>query len=232
MRRAFVVVLAMLIMGSATLLAANLKKENPGAPSVPPQKPAAVLYDQTDNAAGNGAPDQDFEASYNTYDSFAADDFVVPASGWQITRVNTVGTVSAGGTAAVSVDVSINANAAGIPGSPVAGCNYPAMVPTAQGPGNLTLDLTPACNLAAGTYWVVIQVNQDYATAGQHFWSNRTVQSGLAGMWMNPGNGFATGCTTWTAMTICGVGGGTAPDFLYSLEGNILPVELQTFNVE
>jgi hypothetical protein len=230
MRRAFVVVLVMLFMGSTVVLAANLKKENPGAPSVPPQKPAAVLYDQTNNAAGNGAPDQDFETLYDAYDSWAADDFVVPASGWQITRVNTVGT--SGTVNAPSVDVSINVNAAGVPGSAVAGCNYPAMVPTAQGPGNLTLDLTPACNLAAGTYWVVIQVNQDYATAGQHFWSNRSVQSGLPGMWMNPGNGFASGCTTWTAMTICGVGGGTAPDFLFSLEGNVLPVELQTFNVE
>lgn len=69
-----------------------------------------------------------------------------------------------------------------------------------------------------GIYWVGIQVNQDYATHGQHFWSNRTVMSNNESVWVNPGDGFGSGCTTFTPQTTCGVGGGTNPDFLYTID--------------
>ena len=36
-----------------------------------------LLYDQTDSAGGNGAPDQDFEAAFDGYDAEGADDFDV-----------------------------------------------------------------------------------------------------------------------------------------------------------
>jgi hypothetical protein len=113
------------------------------------------------------------------------------------------------------------------------GCDYPGLVPTADTDGSLTLTLAPVCNLAvAGTYWVVIQVNQDHAVNGQHFWSNRSVQSGNLSVWQNPGDGFGTGCTTWTDPITCGIGGGVSPDLLFSLEGLMLPVELMSFQVE
>ena len=211
--------------------AADIVSENPGVYGAVQSNGRALLYDQTDSAAGNGVPDQDFEAAYDSYDSMAADDFVVPATGWSIETVNTVGTT--GTSPAPLVDISINADNAGVPGAPMPGCDYPGLIPTADVGGSLTLTLAPVCDLTvAGTYWVVIQVNQDFAVNGQHFWSNRTVQSGNSSVWQNPVDGFATGCTTWTDPITCGIGGGASPDLLFSLEGVVLPVELMSFDVE
>src|SRR6476661_6745079 len=44
-----------------------------------PQAPFVTLYDQYDNQANFDVTSQDFEAAFDQYDSFAADDFVVPA---------------------------------------------------------------------------------------------------------------------------------------------------------
>jgi hypothetical protein len=190
-----------------------------------PAAPGVVLYTQLDNPAGNGVPDQDFEASFDAYDSEAADDFVVPAGlVWQVSRINTVGTTGTPGGATVDVTFYNNAGtvAAGGagPGTAVAGCSYTAVVPT-DSTGSLTINLPTACNLPAGTYWVAIQTNQNFGTNGQHFWSNRTTASNLGAVWRNPGNGFATGCTAFNRQTTCGVGGGVAPDLLFSLTGTL-----------
>src|SRR5437016_14446034 len=45
-----------------------------------PASPAVVLYDQYNNAAaGSLITDQNFEPSFDVYDSMLADDFVVPS---------------------------------------------------------------------------------------------------------------------------------------------------------
>lgn len=181
-----------------------------------------VLYDQTDNASGNGAPDQNFEAAFDIYDSQAADDFSVPPPGWSITSLDTVGTTGTAGMATVDVTVFTNSPGGGdadLPGSPI--CTYSAITPT-DTTGSLAIALPSPCVLASGTYWLNVQTNQDFGTAGQHFWSNRTVQSGNEGVWRNPADGFVTGCTTFTPQTTCGVGGGAAPDFLFSITGDTL----------
>lgn len=198
-----------------------------GSGGVLPSAPAGgalLLYDQTDNASGNGAPDQDFEAGFDAYDCMGADDFVVTdASGWTVQRVVTVGTQSAGGTP-TSVDVTFYANSPGggdtdLPGATV--CSYPALIPT-SGNASFTIDLPTDCVLPPGIHWVGIQANQNFGGGnGQHFWSNRTVQSGNESAWINPGNGFGSGCTTWTPQTTCGVGGGTNPDFLFQIYGQV-----------
>jgi len=126
----------------------------------------------------------------------------------------------------------IAVDAAGIPGPPVPGCDYPAIVPDSDTLGSYVLTLAPACVLPAGTYWLVMQSNQDVNTAGQHFWSNRNAASNNPAMWQNPGDGFGTGCTSWTDFITCGVGGGVAADLLFSLEGTVLPVELMSFDIE
>ena len=60
--------------------------------AIPPAIPAGdILYDQMDNPAPTpgGVTSQDFEASLDTFDSFAADDFVVPGGEtWNITGVD------------------------------------------------------------------------------------------------------------------------------------------------
>ncbi len=187
-----------------------------------PAAPEAILYDQTNNASANGSPDQDFEAAFNAYDSEGADDFVVnDATGWLVDQVNTIGTTGTAGGA--TVDVTFYTNSAGggdpdLPGSAV--CTYTALTPVDTA-GSFTITLPTACTLCPGTYWVAIQTNQSFGAFGQHFWSNRTTQTGSEGTWRNPGNGFATGCTSFTPQTICGVGGGTNPDYLFSIGGTV-----------
>jgi hypothetical protein len=107
-------------------------------------------------------------------------------------------------------------------------CSYAAVTPTLDNLGSLTIDLPMPCELDTGLNWVAIQVNQNFGSFGQHFWSNRSVQSFAPSKWRNPGGGFGTGCVDWADQagtldgnpaTGCGVGGGTNPDFLFSLVG-------------
>lgn len=189
---------------------------------IPPgiRAPAAVLYSQLDNPSGNGVPDQDFEAGFDTYDSIAADDFVVTdASGWTIQQVSTVGTTGTAGGATVNVTIHANSVGGGDPDLPgAAECTYTGLTP-ADTTGSFVITLPTACVVGPGTHWVSIQTNQNYGTYGQHFWSNRTTQTGSESVWANAGNGFATGCTAFTPTTTCGVGGGTNPDLLFQLDG-------------
>lgn len=215
--------LALLLVVAAPAQAALSKAA--GATGIAPvvTGPLVLLYDQTSSPSGNGAPDQDFEAAFNAYDSEAADDFVVTAPGWTIQQINTIGTTGVAGSSTVDLNFHLNSAGGGdpdLPGAVVAGCSYLGIVPT-DAAGSLTIVLPTACVLAPGTYWVAINVNQNFGTNGQHFWSNRTVQAGSEGVWRNPGGGFATGCATFTPQTICGVGGGASPDFLFQVHGEL-----------
>lgn len=225
MKRALSLLLLLLV--AATPAAAAFNKSANVSGAVPPgggEGVPVLLYDQTSNAAGNGAPDQDFEAAFNAYDSQGADDFVVTdPNGWDVEQVNTVGTTGTAGGSTVSVTFHSNSAGGGdpdLPGAAVAGCSYSGIVPV-DTLGSLAITLPTACSLPQGTYWVAIQVNQNFGTNGQHFWSNRTVQSGSESVWRNPGNGFATGCVAYTPQTTCGVGGGASPDFLFQILGQV-----------
>lgn len=197
--------------------------------SLPPRTPegaSVLLFDQTNSPANNGVPDQDFEAAFDTYDSEAADDFVVPAGpNWLVDEVRTVGTTGTPGGS--TVDVVFYSNSAGggdpdLPGAAVAGCSYTALTPV-DTLGSFTITLPTTCSLPPGTYWVSVQTNQNFAANGQHFWSNRSVQTGSESVWRNPGDGFASGCTTFRPQTVCGVGGGASPDLLFQIWGTLAP---------
>lgn len=185
---------------------------------------SVLLYDQTDNAASNGVPDQDFEPAFDIYDAEAADDFVVPAgTSWTVDQVRTVGTTGTAGGAKVNVIFYANSAGGGdpdLPGAAVPGCSYSSLQPVDTA-GSFTVSLPTACNLPAGTYWVSVQAIQSFASNGQHFWSNRSVQTGSESVWRNPGGGFATTvpCTSFRPQTACGVGGGVSPDLLFQVWG-------------
>lgn len=222
-------------IGATSSAYAQLAAENPGVNGTIPtvQGPGVILFDQTDNASGNGAPDQDFEAAYDAYDAEGADDFMVDAAaGWSIMQVATVGTQSAGGTPN-SVSITFFNDNAGAPGAAIPECTYTGLTPT--GTDSFVIDLPAPCNLQQGTYWVSQITDQTFGGGnGQHFFSNRTVQSGNPAHWRNPGDGFGTGCVDFTPMTVCGVGGGTNPDFLFQIIGEIgilpPPPAVPTFN--
>lgn len=140
------------------------------------------------------------------------------ADGWTIDTVAIVGTQGVG----PPVDISIFFYADDV--------TFPAAAPTCSNPDqvnfvgvdSITTTLDVPCVLPPGTYWVSHQVQQDFGTAGQHFWSNRSVASNSESVWRNPGGGFGVGCLDWDRQaSVCGVGGGVGPDFLFQLSGEI-----------
>ncbi len=176
-----------------------------------PAAAAVVLYDQTDNATGAGIPVQNFEASLDSFDSEAADDFVIPGGQtWSITQVDTPGFYTGG--PAASLNVRFYDTSGTLPGTMVYEALGLATVDTA---GDFATPLTSPAVLGAGTYWVSVQPNQDL---GQWFWDARSVQSNNPSAWRNPGDGFGTGCTAFTATMTCW----GSPDFLFKLTGDIV----------
>ena len=77
---------------------------------------------------------------------------------------------------------------------------------TDNGTGSFNIML-PKTKLKGGTsgtqYWVSVQANMDFEVGGEWGWENQTTVVGTAAVWENPGNGFATGCTTYTTETTC-----------------------------
>ncbi|MBE7528546.1 MAG: hypothetical protein HND44_23745 [Chloroflexi bacterium] len=186
-----------------------------------PAAPAVVLYDQTDNIGTNAFPSQNFEAAFDAFDNAGADDFIIPVvdGAWTIETVEVLGTYSAAGPIP-TVDVNFYADSSGLPGALV--YSAPGVVPALDVAGDLTINLPVAAILPSGHYWVSVVANMDFGVGGQWFWSTRSVQSNNGYAWQNPGNGFSTGCITWSyGATVCGVGGGVEPDALFRLSGSI-----------
>ncbi|HQW81152.1 MAG: hypothetical protein IPF83_08710 [Rhodanobacteraceae bacterium] len=180
--------------------------------------PAGIsIYDQTDSPGASSVTSQNFEAANDAADDAAADDFQIPAGpGWTITALYVPGVYFGSGTGpADSVDVNFYADNAGLPGA--LECTSAAVVPT-DSAGTFTIDLPVACVLPAGTHWVSVIANMDFSVGGQWGWSERAVQSFSGSAWQNPGDFFATGCTSWgSRVGDCGVG--TDPDLLFALGG-------------
>ena len=135
-----------------------------------PRPPQIVLYDQYDNARFGFPFDivsQDFEPAFNTYDCFAADDFVVPGGQtWNITEVDVLGEFDLG--SAESFNVYFYQDSGSLPGTLVEsrpGNSY-------TGFSDFVITLTSPVTLTPGTYWVAVQSRQDYKPNGQ--WSTGT----------------------------------------------------------
>ena len=189
----------------------------PGGQAAAPLAPLVVLYDQSDNVTTYGASSQNFETTDDAYDDQAADDFVVSGSGWTVTTLVVPGFYSASGGPVVTFHVTFFQDAAGIPGTAV--CDYPALAYVDSPTGTYTMTLSPGCVLTPGTKWVSVQANMDYATGGQWYWYQRTVQSNSPGQWQNPGGGFGAGCLTWGPLTTCL--SSTYPDLAFTLSGTV-----------
>jgi hypothetical protein len=183
-----------------------------------PAQPNVVLYDQINNPAPTpgGVTSQDFEAAFDTFDSFAADDFVVPGGQtWNITEVDVAGEYGNGPGPAASFHVFFYTDSATLPGTLVA----TRLANPFSGGANALITLTTPVTLTAGTYWVVVQAREDLATGGQWFWDNRTVTSNSGAAWQNPGGGFAV-CPTWGRKTTC-LPTQNGPDQLFRLVGTV-----------
>ncbi len=157
---------------------------------------AVILYDQYNNY-GNDAITSTNYSSTPSYNSEAADDFVVPAGQtWTITQVDFHGYL--GEPCTGTFNVTFYTNASGLPGTVVA--SRPSQTLAGTNP-NYSVTLTSAVVLSAGTYWVSIQSNQ---AANTWFWGMRTAGSiaGFQAAWREAG-GIGTGCTNWGNRGTC-----------------------------
>ncbi len=87
-----------------------------------------------------------------------------------------------------------------VPGSP----NFHVSFPSAP------ITLTP------GTWWISVRVRMN-VSQGQWGWMTTTPQTGYQAVWKNPGNGFGTGCQSWTPLLNCFSAMGMGQDFMFSI---------------
>jgi hypothetical protein len=71
--------------------------------------------------------------------------------------------------------------------------------------GNFVIQLNKPVTLPKGKYWISIQANMPFnsGSTGEFGWEliQPTVMD--PSMWINPGDGFASGCTTWKDLGTC-----------------------------
>ena len=175
------------------------KHSQPGVPVFrmppPPKVPLVTLYDQLNNPGTVSSSSQDFEAAFDPFDDFLADDFVVPGGQtWTINEVDATGIYFNGTGPAASFNVFIYQNSGGLPGTNVytaTGQSYTTSGGDCiTGTCTFSITLTAPAVLAPGTYWVSVQTRMDLAVGGQWGWTDRTVQSNNPAAWQNPGGGF------------------------------------------
>jgi hypothetical protein len=142
-------------------------------PSVPAE-PAIILYDQMNNPAPTPTPpapggvtSQDFEPELDSYDSFAADDFVVPAGQiWNITEVDVIGEYSEPPVQPDSFHVFFYADSGTLPGTLVAS----RLANPFSGFKYFVITLTSPVTLTEGACRVSVQAREDFASSGERFW--------------------------------------------------------------
>lgn len=175
---------------------------------------STVLYDQSGTAV-NGAAVQ---FSGSAYDSDGADDFVVTdAAGWNVSGVNAQITFSDVGGTAAEYNVNFYPDSGGAPGA-TATCSYTELPGTLDGSEtSLSVSLPTACALPQGTYW--LSITPVLTWPPQAYWSlSDAATIGGAGLWRNPGDGYASGCTSWSATTGCGF---TETNYLFQIVGAV-----------
>lgn len=184
-----------------------------------PHGPSALKgYSQRDNDNGVGIVSQNFESSFDAYDAVGADDFSIKKKA-KITEVDADGVYFNGAGPATSFNVVFYKDAGGLPGAQQKACNNASYVDET---GFGTPDITCKAKVKGkGTHWVSVQANLSFGVGGEWGWNTNNTQRGNAAAWENPGNGFATGCTTWGNMVSCLGALGQGPDFSYALLGKV-----------
>ncbi|MGH8058562.1 MAG: hypothetical protein ACREOH_15200, partial [Candidatus Entotheonellia bacterium] len=204
MQRRLSLLVSLTLMITALLSTGSAAAQGTAPDEAALQAPAAVLYDQINNASTRAVTAQNFEAGLNTFDSEAADDFVVPSGLlWTITSVEVLGRYE-GASARVASSANVrfyNHSGASLPNTLVYDASF---VPSGGlNDGNFVINLSPAASLFTGTYWVSVQANLDFNPDGRQWqWIERTVQSGNAAAFRNPGGDVSPGiCTSWGTLS-------------------------------
>ena len=164
-------------------------------PVVFPDAPSGTVCAQNNGAPNGGEISaQNYEPEYRPYNSRAAADFT-PRHRCVVTTVDIAG-VSRDGTSN-SVTVKIRDDDSGLPGR-----KHCVARLAAPGP-NFTVPVSD-CTLRRGrTYWLDVQVDQDYITQGQWFWAGTDERPGVSDAWKNRPDGWGYGCTVWAPVEAC-----------------------------
>lgn len=175
-----------------------------------------TCVDQSDDDTSNGIVSQNFERSFDTFDSRGADDFTL-AKTCHIKLVMVDGQYFAGSGPASSENVTFYRNMGGAVGGVIS--NQVNLKGEDDGAGNFTIMLNSSVGLRPGTYWVSVQANLNFGTGGQWGWNTNSTQRGKPDVWRNKLDGFGFGCVRYTVTSAC-ISNGQGPDFSFLLQGS------------
>jgi hypothetical protein len=180
---------------------------------------SVTLYDQNDDDAGAAVLSENFLSDFDSYDSYAADDFSVPAGHkWKVREVEATGIYGDNSEPADSENVLFYKDGNGLPGKPVAKCDN---VKGSDNRGSFAIRLPKSCkvNLRGGNiYWISLVANENNGCCTFWDWETRSGQDGNPAAWENPNDGFGR-CTSWEVMVTCIGDNGEGPDFMFTLKG-------------
>ncbi|MFL6241363.1 MAG: hypothetical protein ACJ735_17925 [Actinomycetes bacterium] len=178
-----------------------------------------VLYDQFNNADGDGLVSQVFEPELGAYDSATADDFVVPAGQKWVIKQLVAGGVQYGTTKPLSVTMYFyNDNGGGLPGT----LAKSATATEGDSGGTLTMKVK-GVKLGSGHWWVAVVANMpSNGFNNRWFFGTRTVQSNSPGAFINNSDAWGTGCSAWGQANVCAPVLGSGVDYLFTLYGSIV----------
>jgi hypothetical protein len=191
-----------------------------------------LLYDQFVNATTNGIVVNDSTSSSDSFDSEAADDFVVPAGGWTVQQFNFQGFTNSANVWSATSNVFVFPDNAGTPAA-APQCSYPGVANSYNATtAVISVTLPTACVLAAGKHWVSLQAVANFIADGNvYFAAGSSPVANSGGVWENPGDAYATGCSSFAAIPSCITG--ADPDLAFQVLGSATtPVTLQDFGVD
>jgi hypothetical protein len=180
---------------------------------------SALLYSQTDNDNGQGILSLNFlDSGFDAYDSEAADDFAIHAGKtWTIDEVYASGTYFDGAGSAESFNVTFYKSKKGQVGEAIHTClNAPYRFDGRFDFGSEYIKCR--VKLPKGRYFVGVQANATFATAGEWGWLTNNAVRHAPSQWRNPGDGLDTGCTDFRSTLAC-IPNGEGGDYSFALYG-------------
>ena len=179
---------------------------------------AHTLYDQNSNDSGVGLVSMNFTSTFYGYDSYDADDFVIPKGRtWKVGEVDVTGVYFNGSGPSNYEDIYFYKDADGVPGELVRAFTT---LSCTDNSGSFSCVLPkPVAVLKGGKqgghYWVSVVANMDFPDAGEWGWEgNSTIHHDQA-MWENPKGGYGI-CQTWGTNETCL---GYTQDDMFDLKG-------------
>ena len=184
---------------------------------------SVTLYDQSVTSNSVAVVSQNFtDSSFTSYDSWAADDFVLPGTEKRkITAVFASGRYYGWPGPADSVNVAFYKKIKKGVGVVLKSCPSESYSDL-SGSGAFLVDVSGCgVKIPGGKHrWVSAYVNMAFNVGGEWYWRTNINKVGKPSVWENPKNGFGTGCTTWTATQVCIPYTGVGPDFAFAILGN------------